>query len=61
MLRIDQYTEVFVEYLNAKVKVKEPVNLYEPIDYILQLGGKRLRPVLTLMATDILVQIIRRL
>ncbi|MEE3225100.1 MAG: polyprenyl synthetase family protein [Bacteroidota bacterium] len=53
MLRIDQYTEVFVEYLNAKVKVKEPVNLYEPIDYILQLGGKRLRPVLTLMATDI--------
>ena len=53
MLRIDQYTEVFVAYLNDKLAIKEPANLYEPIHYILQLGGKRLRPVLTLMATDI--------
>ncbi len=29
-----------------------PDELYEPIRYILQLGGKRLRPVLTLMAAD---------
>ena len=53
MLRIDQYTEVFVEYLNSRIKEREPKNLYDPINYILQLGGKRLRPVLTLMATDI--------
>ena len=53
MLRIDQYTEVFVEYLNSKIKEQEPKNLYDPINYILQLGGKRLRPVLTLMATAI--------
>ena len=53
MLRIDQYTEAFVDYLNERVQTKEPKNLYEPITYILQLGGKRLRPVLTLMATDI--------
>lgn len=32
--------------------VKEPIRLYEPIDYTLSLGGKRLRPVLTLMAAD---------
>lgn len=31
---------------------KEPVNLYEPIEYILSLGGKRLRPVLVLIAAD---------
>ena len=30
----------------------EPVQLYTPIDYILSLGGKRLRPVLTLMTCD---------
>jgi len=53
MLRIDQYTEVFVDYLNSRIKEREPKNLYDPINYILQLGGKRLRPVLTLMATDI--------
>ena len=32
---------------------KEPKNLYEPIEYILHLGGKRMRPILTLMATEV--------
>jgi geranylgeranyl diphosphate synthase type II len=32
---------------------KEPKNLYEPIQYIVSLGGKRLRPVLTLMTAEI--------
>ena len=36
-----------------KVVIGEPQNLYEPISYILNLGGKRLRPILVLMATDI--------
>ena len=30
----------------------QPPELYEPIKYTLQLGGKRIRPVLTLMACD---------
>lgn len=30
----------------------EPAELYEPISYILSLGGKRLRPALVLMAAD---------
>lgn len=29
-----------------------PTELYEPINYIIANGGKRLRPILTLMATD---------
>jgi geranylgeranyl diphosphate synthase type II len=33
--------------------IREPKNLYEPIDYILKLSGKRIRPILTLMACDI--------
>lgn len=32
---------------------KEPRGLYEPIEYILSLGGKRIRPVLTLMACNL--------
>jgi geranylgeranyl diphosphate synthase type II len=47
------YQEAFVAYLNAFTVKREPVNLYEPVNYILQLGGKRLRPVLTLMAAEI--------
>ena len=30
----------------------EPVNLYQPIEYTLNMGGKRIRPVMTLMACD---------
>jgi geranylgeranyl diphosphate synthase type II len=38
---------------------KEPENLYEPIAYILGIGGKRIRPVLTLMTTEVLMEIIK--
>ncbi|MFN0293002.1 polyprenyl synthetase family protein [Pedobacter helvus] len=30
-----------------------PANLYEPIKYIMSLGGKRIRPVMVLMATEL--------
>jgi geranylgeranyl diphosphate synthase type II len=53
MQSIEQYRAEFLAYMEYKFKIKEPVNLYEPISYILNLGGKRLRPVLTLMTTDI--------
>jgi geranylgeranyl diphosphate synthase type II len=53
MLSIEKYQEHFIDYLKEFSSVKEPKNLYEPIDYILGLGGKRLRPVLTLMTADI--------
>ncbi|WP_291101876.1 MULTISPECIES: polyprenyl synthetase family protein [unclassified Flavobacterium] len=53
MLSINQYQEQFLTYLKNQKIVKEPKNLYQPIDYILQLGGKRMRPVLTLMSTEV--------
>ena len=53
MLSIEKYQQEFVEFLNDYSTAKEPQTLYSPIQYILNLGGKRLRPVLTLMAADI--------
>lgn len=53
MHSISEYREAFIEYLNEKIETKEPKNLYEPITYILNLGGKRLRPVLVLMSAEI--------
>lgn len=53
MQNISFLREEFIQYLNAKVSVKEPANLYEPMVYILDQGGKRLRPVLVLMAAEI--------
>ena len=34
---------------------KEPKSLFHPIDYILTIGGKRLRPILAYMATNLFV------
>ena len=51
MKAIKTYQEQFLEFLNDYNTIREPKNLYQPIEYILNLGGKRLRPVLTLMTT----------
>ena len=49
---IENYAESLQNYLNGVVTIKEPKKLYEPIKYIVSLGGKRLRPILTLMTCD---------
>ena len=53
MHSIKQYQEFISEYLSEQQIVREPKNLYEPISYILALGGKRIRPTLTLMTAEI--------
>ncbi|TMU54854.1 polyprenyl synthetase family protein [Flagellimonas algicola] len=50
---IERYRKMFNSHLESKLIPKDPNNLYEPISYILGLGGKRMRPVLTLMTTDL--------
>ena len=53
MQNISIYKKAFEDYLVEYNFEKEPRSLYEPIKYILNLGGKRLRPVLTLLSADI--------
>ena len=53
MHAIHQYQEFFITYLESQKINKDPKNLYEPIDYILSLGGKRMRPVLTLLSAEV--------
>lgn len=53
MHAISVYQTFFETYLEQQALDKEPQNLYLPIQYILKLGGKRIRPVLTLMATEV--------
>lgn len=47
------YQEIFTSYLENQKISRQPENLYEPIQYILSLGGKRIRPALTLMGCDV--------
>jgi geranylgeranyl diphosphate synthase type II len=53
MHSINQYQEFIANYLESQYETKEPKNLYDPIHYILGLGGKRMRPVLTLMSAEV--------
>ena len=53
MHALEFYQKEFISYLKKQDTLKEPHNLYEPVDYILNLGGKRLRPVLTLIASEL--------
>lgn len=53
MHSIQFYQEAVKDHFESLVNNKEPRNLYEPIEYILALGGKRMRPVLTLLASEI--------
>ncbi|MGB0185655.1 MAG: polyprenyl synthetase family protein [Flavobacteriaceae bacterium] len=52
MKAIQHYQSQFVAHLEQYNHSRTPRNLYDPIQYILGLGGKRLRPTLTLMTTD---------
>lgn len=41
----------------ANIKIPDhPQNLYDPVRYILQIGGKHIRPLLTLLATDLFAE-----
>ncbi|MFY7670372.1 polyprenyl synthetase family protein [Tenacibaculum sp. MEBiC06402] len=51
---LTKYYQPFISYLEKQDFNREPKNLYTPVDYILQLGGKRLRPLLTLIACDVI-------
>lgn len=53
---IQQHLQQFLSHLDAYtggLKNKKPEELYKPEKYILSLGGKRIRPILALLACDL--------
>ena len=48
-----KYKNDFLGYLQENKYTQEPQNLYEPVNYILSIGGKRMRPILTLMSAEL--------
>ncbi|WP_438961458.1 polyprenyl synthetase family protein [Nonlabens sp.] len=52
MKELNSLRTLFLERLKSRVTEKEPKSLYDPVHYILDLGGKRLRPLLTLMSAQ---------
>ena len=50
---LDHYRQAIESYLQTELAFGEPAELYAPIRYILELGGKRMRPVLALLGADL--------
>lgn len=42
-----------MNFMTKNLSKSEPRNLYDPIEYIMSLGGKRMRPILVLMSCDL--------
>ncbi|MCR4827908.1 MAG: polyprenyl synthetase family protein [Bacteroidales bacterium] len=53
MYTYKELTDIVQHIFAEENFIGEPAELYEPIDYTLGLGGKRLRPVLLLAANDL--------
>lgn len=52
MTNLEKYTRLIEEALQGFTLPQEPANLYDPLRYFMTLGGKRMRPILTLLATE---------
>src|ERR1043165_2335844 len=57
MHSFEQLSKIFSEKFTGPHFPSEPVSLYEPSEYFLRLGGKRIRPVLCLMGNELFDEI----
>jgi geranylgeranyl diphosphate synthase type II len=53
MHSIEQLQALINKAINDTQYTEQPVELYEPISYLMELGGKRMRPVLVLVSTEL--------
>lgn len=53
MHTLEQLQKRAIEIIDAQNYLAEPLSLYEPIDYGMRQGGKRIRPLLCLIAAEL--------
>ena len=53
MYSFDKFHELVAQTIDENPFSKSPNELYEPMDYILNIGGKRIRPIIVLLGTDL--------
>jgi len=51
--KITQFEQLIREAIGHVLQVEQPQTLFDPVRYILSIGGKRVRPLLTLLAADL--------
>ncbi|MFZ1235976.1 MAG: polyprenyl synthetase family protein [Prevotella sp.] len=50
MMTSDEMLSLINKQLKQLSKAHDPINLYSPIEYVLSLGGKRIRPILMMLS-----------
>ena len=48
-----EYIKFFEDYLKKELKYNKPEGLYDPVKYLLESGGKRLRPLIVLYVSEL--------
>lgn len=59
--QLGRYQQWLAQEIKKQKYGKHPVSLYEPIRYLMGLGGKRLRPMLTLLAYSLFKDDVKRI
>lgn len=52
MYTFGELRNIFLDYCSQNNLVEEPKGLYEPVNYIMNIGGKRIRPLICLMIAN---------
>ena len=52
-LTSNEILQLVNDYLDQLPYDRQPASLYEPVKYVLSLGGKRIRPVLMLLGYNL--------
>lgn len=60
MLKLPDLQVIFQKYLKDNIFNQTPQELYQPVNYILKLGGKRLRPVILLMSYNLFEETVEK-
>ena len=54
MYTLEEIDRILAKFARLQNISREPANLYEPLDYMMSIGGKRIRPKLCLLACNLL-------
>ena len=54
MYTLEEIDRILAKFTRLQNISREPANLYEPLDYMMSIGGKRIRPKLCLLACNLL-------
>ncbi|MEE4197697.1 MAG: polyprenyl synthetase family protein [Bacteroidales bacterium] len=60
MYTLKDFQHIIHEALSVEKIVKEPQTLYDPINYTLESGGKRIRPALVLLACNLFTEDVQK-